>query len=160
MIWRPPQLWQTSIVLTGCGPVADPHEFLREAVGDDAIAVIERMSEVVVGRLSEVAFDATMLHIHAFSGERKVQARMARSDSSWVGDAVREVSGGEAASAREVWARPGLHLCLGKATSDETGVVMRCVRCLAGKRRRQGRCGLARGSICASARPRAMRLVW
>jgi len=98
--------------------VDSPADFLRNSLGDHALAVVERAAEVVIVPLGDVVFDDATLHVQAFSDNRKAQARLAKADGAWLGDAVFEKPLAEGSQAIEVWTRPGRQLCLGKAASD------------------------------------------
>ena len=124
MNWRPPQLRQVVIERTAPLDVDEPARFLREHLGEGALAVVERAAEVLVVPLADVVYDAGTLHVQAFSSERRAQARLARSlGEGWIGDAVREAEKGSTVGVT-AWARAGRHLCLGKSVPEASGSLM------------------------------------
>lgn len=119
MTWRPPKLHRVTIEMLRPAIVGVPADFLQNALGEDALAVVERAAEVLVVPLDDVVFDDATLHVQAFSDSRKAQARLARAhDGAWVGDAVCEKPAAGGGEAIEVWSRPGRQLCLGKVDPD------------------------------------------
>jgi hypothetical protein len=117
------QLQPTAISVIGPTAVSDPHAFLCEHLGDDAIVVIESTDRVRTVTLASLAIDATTtLHAHGFSASRKCQARVARTLQGWIGDAVCECDA-PTPGARQVLASDGRMMCLGtrvEAGSSET----------------------------------------
>jgi hypothetical protein len=127
------QLQPTAISVIGPTAVSDPHAFLREHLGDDAIVVIESADRVRTVTLASLAIDATtilhahilhahFLHAQGFSASRKCQARVARTPQGWIGDAVCECDAATP-GARQVLASDGRMMCLGtrvEAGSSET----------------------------------------
>lgn len=119
MTWRPPKLQRVQIEMLRPAIVGAPVAFLRNALGEDALAVVECAAEVLVVPLGDVVFDDATFHVQAFSDLRKAQARLARAhDGAWVGDAVCEKPTPRGGESIEVWARLGRQLCLGKADPD------------------------------------------
>lgn len=115
MTWQPPQLKESRIVVTEPAVVADPTDFLSQWLDSTAIAAVERHADVRIVPLGDVIFDDHTVSVHAFADGRRTDVRAVRVGDGWVVDAVRE--GADVDGARPVWARPGRHLCLGKATS-------------------------------------------
>jgi hypothetical protein len=127
MTWQPPQLKASRIVVTEPAVVADPTDFLSRWLDSTAIAVVERHADVQIVPLDDVIFDDHTVSVHAFAEGRLTDVRVVRVGEGWLVDAVRE--GANVDGARPVWARPGRHLCLGKATpAAGHGTVMREAR--------------------------------
>ena len=124
MVWKPHvrQLRATSIRVYSAVAVADPLSFLREHVGaENAIVVIEAIECVSAVLLKDATLDtATMLHAQGFSASRKAQARIARTATGWIGDAVHECDCG-VPGALQVVATDERMMCLGERLDTNTG---------------------------------------
>jgi hypothetical protein len=108
------RLQPAAIVVHGQEAIVDPHKFLHDHLGEDAIVVIESTDRVCVERLQELTSDfGAVLHAHGFSASRKAQARVARAAQGWVGDALRECEIATAGS-RQTVAADGRMMCLGE----------------------------------------------
>jgi len=102
------------ITVDGPRVVANPHEYLRGKLGDDATIVIESTDRVQTVGMPSLRIDAeTTLHAHGFAPSRKCQARVARTPQGWIGDSVCECDS-PTAETREVLACDGHMMCLGE----------------------------------------------
>ena len=110
------------IVLTPQAATQDPAAFLRAHLADDGLAVIERTDEVSIVELKHLTIDAKTIAIHAFSASRKAQVRLARADSTWRGDAVRECAQGDTGSIA-VQAQRRTHMCLGTRVASTSNSI-------------------------------------
>jgi hypothetical protein len=120
MNWRPPRLHPTRIEVTAPVVTDDPLAYARRWLPNEAIAVVERHATVQIVPLCDVAFDDRTTYVHAFSEPARCDIRAARVAAGWLVDAVRE-GVDDSNQARVAWARPGRHLCLGKALQGEGG---------------------------------------
>ena len=119
MMWQPPELKATRIVVTQPVVVADPAAHANQWLDDDAIALVECWSEVKIVLLRDLIFDERTAYVHAFSERSRTDFRAVRRPDGWLVDAVREDDRAE--GSRPVFRRAGRHLCLGKATANSAG---------------------------------------
>lgn len=111
MNWSPPQLREVRVVVTEPVVTKEPSAFVRGMLKADATAVVERHAEVRVIPLDDVTFDEATVFVHAFHEKDHCDVRAARVADGWLVDVRREDGG----KGERAWARPGCHLCLGKA---------------------------------------------
>lgn len=127
MTWHPPKLTATRIIVTEPVVVDDAAGFVSRWLDATAIAVVERHADVRVVSLGDVTFDEHTTSVHAFADAKRTDVRAIRTAEGWLVDAVSE--GTDVDGSRPVLARPGRHLCLGKAIpSTGPGTTMREAR--------------------------------
>lgn len=115
------KLQDACIVIKRPTAVADASSFLKAELGSgsDCVVVVEETDRVITIPLAELSITETTLHLHGFSKSTLAQARVARTATGWIGDAVRECDA-ETASARHVLAQDGRMMCLGERVSGTT----------------------------------------
>lgn len=111
--------------ISAIGPIVLPDDaaalrFLSDSVGATGLAVVESTDTVGTVAVGELLLDSRVRHAHAFSHERKSQARVARRGTGWVGDSVHECKAGDP-GARPVGAVERTQMCLGSVVEVGSG---------------------------------------
>jgi hypothetical protein len=103
------------IVIKSPTTVMDAVSFLKTelASAGDSVVVVEETDRVITVALAELSIGERTLHLHGFSKSARAQARVARTATGWIGDAVRECDADDA-GARKVLAQDGRMMCLGE----------------------------------------------